>query len=407
MRDVMENRVFRLGALPRAKLRLSRVLSRFAALPLLVSCSASALPDQPSIAIEAPEAVAFPAAIGFGASSRGGQGGRIIPVTTLANKGSGSFRECVEAEGPRVCVFRVDGVIRFTEPPPVISNAHLTIAGQTAPGVGITLSHAGAPHGRTPLVIKGTHDVVIRHIRVRLDRNGGDRRAEDAITIEDSFDVVIDHVSASGARDEVINGFSQNDRITISNSIFAYGVPRHDKCALLASDPKDKQNFSFIGNICAHNGDRNPDVNFPRGSCVEVLNNVFYNAQSEFAEVWEGAGGTPVSIVGNSFIAGPDTRHWTVGVENDSRGSTGRGLIYLAGNRFQGRFRKISRRAQEILSDEPPCSFTITPIGAEEAYEKAFATAGAFPRDALCASRCGRAPAHRSASGWMQSRARP
>src|SRR3546814_7535615 len=93
-----------------------------------------------------------------------------------------------------------------------------------------------------------------------------------------------DHVSASWARDELINGYGDNDWITISNSIFAEGIPRHDKCALLASDPKGPQHLSFIGNICAHNGDRNPDLNFPPGSCAEVINNILYNGQSEFAE---------------------------------------------------------------------------------------------------------------------------
>src|SRR3546814_4894169 len=53
-----------------------------------------------------------------------------------------------------------------------------------------------------------------------------------------------DHVSASWARDELINGYGDNDWITISNSIFAEGIPRHDKCALLASDPKGPQHLS-------------------------------------------------------------------------------------------------------------------------------------------------------------------
>ncbi len=315
--------------------------------------------------------------------SRGGNGGRIIPITTLADSGVGSYRACVEAEGPRVCVFRVDGVIRFTQRPPIIRNPFLTIAGQTAPGVGITLTHAGGANGRTPLVIKETHDVVVRHVRVRLDRPGGDRRAEDSITIEDSRNVIIDHVSANGARDEIVNGYADNDNITISHSIFAYGVPRHDKCALLGSDPVDRQNVSFIGNICAHNGDRNPDMNFPRGSCVEIINNQFYNAQSEFAEVWESEGGTPVSIVGNSFIAGPDTGTSAVGIENDRRGSGGRGSIFESDNRFMGRFTPISARAQQILTNATPCPLTIAPQSAALAYDSVLSTAGSYPRDAI------------------------
>ena len=339
-------------------------------------------PDS-QIAQPAGQAAAFPAAIGYGSSAKGGQGGRIIAVTNLHDNGPGSYRECVEADGPRVCVFRVDGVIRFTGLPPIIRNPYITIAGQTAPGAGITLSHAGGMNGRTPLVIKGTHDVIVRHVRVRLDRAGGDRRAEDAITIENSRNVVIDHVSASGARDENINGHGDNDRITISNSIFSYGVPRHDKCALLSSDPPGPQNVSFIANICAHSGDRNPDANFPQGSCVEVINNQLYNAQSEFAEVWESEGGTPISIVGNSFIAGPDTRPFSVGIENDRTGSIARAQIYEAGNRFIGSFVHISARATQTRVAAPPCKLTIDPLPAETAYETVLGRAGAYPRDAI------------------------
>lgn len=335
------------------------------------------------IAAGLPPANAFPAAVGHGRLSRGGSGGRIIAVTTLADAGPGSFRACVEAAGPRVCVFRVDGVIRFTGRPPVIRNPFLTIAGQTAPGNGITLSHAGGPDGRTPLVIKNTHDVVVRHIRVRLDREGGDRRAEDAITIENSRDVIIDHVSASGARDELVNGHGDNDNITVSHSILAYSVPPHDKCALLASDPAGPVRFSFIGNVCAHNGDRNPDANFPPGSCVEVINNVLYNAQSEFAEVWEGEGGTPIAIVGNLFIAGPDTHAASVGIENDRTASTGRAQLFAADNSFDGSFTHLGANAKEILVAAPPCKLTVPPVAADSAFERALGGAGAYPRDAI------------------------
>ncbi|MDF2637192.1 MAG: pectate lyase [Novosphingobium lindaniclasticum] len=325
----------------------------------------------------------FPAATGYGATSVGGRGGRIIYVTTLADSGAGSYRACVTATGPRVCVFRVSGVIRFTQRPPWITSPYLTIAGQTAPGGGITLAHGGGRNGLTPLVIKDTHDVVVRGIRVRNDRIGGNREAEDSITIEKSSRVVIDHVSASWARDELINGYDDNDEITISNSIFAWGIPRHDKCALLASDPVDKQKLSFIGNLCAHNGDRNPDINFPKGSCVEVINNVLYNAYSEFAEVWESYGGSPVSIVGNSFIAGSNTTALSRGVARETQGSTGMASIYLWDNAFRGNFKHVSPEVVPAQIQQAPCPLTVQPMSASAAYDAVLARAGAFPRDAI------------------------
>jgi pectate lyase len=326
---------------------------------------------------------AFSNAVGYGAISQGGRNGRIIQVTNLNDSGAGSLRACITASGPRVCVFRVGGVIRFTGRPPYITNPFITIAGQTAPGGGITLAHSGGANGRTPLVIRNTHNVIIRHIRVRNDRIGVDPNAEDSITIEKSSRVIVDHVSASWARDELVNGFADNDHITVSNSIFAYGVPPHDKCALLGSDPTDRQNFSFIGNICAHNGDRNPDVNFPPASCVEVINNVLYNADFEFAEIWESYGGTPVALVGNAFIAGQNTSPEAVGITRNTVGSTGAASIYMNGNSFSGQFVHVTPAAAAVQRDTPPCPLTITPKTAAQAYSSVLATAGAWPRDAV------------------------
>lgn len=326
---------------------------------------------------------AFPGALGYGSLAVGGRGGKIIYVTTLADSGAGSLRACITATVPRVCVFRVNGLIRFTSKPPWITNPYITIAGQTAPGGGITLSHAGGTNGLTPLVIKDTHDVVVRNIRVRTDRAGGFAGAEDDFTIEHSSRVIIDHVSGSWARDEVINGYGDNDDLTISNSIFAWGIPRHDKCALLASDPTDKQRVSFLANICAHNGDRNPDINFPRGSCVEVVNNILYNAESEFAEVWESYGGSPVSIVGNTFLAGTNTHSTSRGIARETIGSTGMAKIYLWDNAFSGQFAHISPEVTPALVAAAPCPLTLTPKSASTAYTAVMAKAGAFPRDSI------------------------
>lgn len=347
--------------------------------PLGCSKPTEAAPPPPAQAIAG--VAAFPGAAGYGASAKGGRGGRIMMVDTLADSGPGSFRACVEAKMPRVCVFRVAGVIRFTGKPPVISSPYLTIAGQTAPGGGITLAHSGGANGLTPLLIKGNHDVVVRHIRVRNDRIGGAREAEDSITIENSHDVIVDHVSASWARDELINPYGDNDNITISASLFAQGIPKHDKCALLGSDPEGPQQISFLDNLCAHNGDRNPDVNFVPNSCIEVINNVFYNASSQFAEVWESYGGSPVSIVGNVMRKGPDTAAHAVGIDREEIGSKGDAKIYYFGNRFDGAFQHIAPDVLAVALSAPPCPLTVTPMTADQAYEKVLAGSGAFPRD--------------------------
>src|SRR3546814_15950296 len=82
---------------------------------------------------------AFPGAEAFGRRAPGGRGGAIIKVTNLNDSGTGSLRACIDARGPRTCVFRVGGVLRFVPEPPVIRTPYPTIAGQTAPGAGLPL----------------------------------------------------------------------------------------------------------------------------------------------------------------------------------------------------------------------------------------------------------------------------
>lgn len=334
-------------------------------------------------AAPAPQTDAFPGAEGYGRKAAGGRGGRIIMVTSLADAGPGSLRACIDASGPRVCIFRVGGVIRYTTKRPIISNPYITIAGQTAPGGGILLTHAGGKDAFTPLVVKNTHDVIIRDIRVRPDRRGEQREANSGITIENSRNVILDHVSTSWSLDENVGNYAQNDNVTISNSIFAEGIPKHDKCALLASDPVGPQHTSFIRNLCAHNGDRNPDINFPRGSCVEVINNVLYDGVVEFAEIWESYGGTPVSIVGNYFKAGPSTKpDYAHGLVYQSVGSVGHARLYDRDNVFDG-LTPENAGVQAIRVPAPPCPLTIRPTSPQQAYATVLAQSGALPRDGV------------------------
>ncbi len=349
-----------------------------------VSCSPNA---QRSTEASAPAreaevgALAFPGAVGHGRFSKGGRGGKLYFVTTLEDEGAGSLRECIEAEGPRVCIFRVGGVFRFAAERPLIKSPYLTIAGQTAPGDGVLIAHSGGEFGLTPIAIKETNDVIIRHIRVRPDRIGERRNSNSGFTVEESRNIVFDHVSASWARDENFTTQGENDDITVSWSIFAEGLKPHDKCALLASDPRGPQNVSFVGNLCAHNGDRNPDINFTPGSCVEVVNNVFYGATGEFAEVWESNGGSPVSIVGNVFRAGPGTppqtpaiTRWLIETKGDAR-------IFAADNLLDGDLSMQTSNVAAVMVPEPPCPLSVAAVPARSAFEAVLGGAGAFPRD--------------------------
>src|SRR6185503_8993036 len=109
----------------------------------------------------ADKTVAFPGAEGYGRFAQGGRGGRVIIVTNLADRGPGSLRAAVEAEGPRTVVFDVSGLITLESKLVVRkTNSHLTLAGQTAPGKGICIR-------KYNFGMMGAHDVIIRYIRVR------------------------------------------------------------------------------------------------------------------------------------------------------------------------------------------------------------------------------------------------
>lgn len=137
--------------------------------------------------------LAFPGAEGFGRWSLGGRGGQVLHVTSLEDAGPGSLREAVEAKGPRTVVFDVAGTIRLKSPLK-IRNPRITLAGQTAPGEGVTLRDQ-------PLVIEAD-DVVIRYIRSRLGDES--KTQDDAVSVTGGRRIILDHLSASWSVDETL-----------------------------------------------------------------------------------------------------------------------------------------------------------------------------------------------------------
>lgn len=334
---------------------------------------------------------AFPGAEGFGRTAQGGRGGAIIEVTNVDDAGAGSLRACVDAKGPRNCVFRVSGVIQLKSSLTVRKdNAFLSILGQTAPGGGIVLStdEPNAEKRDTPLLVKNTHDVVIRHLRIR-PRLPNSVNNVDALTVEDSTAVYVDHVSTSWATDENINAHSDTTNLTIANSIFAEGLNKHSKCTLLGSDPRAPQNITFLKNLCLSNRDRNPDNNHYGQSCIEIINNVFFNARSEWGEVFsQFPGGTPISYVGNYFKAGPSTEETTYAIHSKEIDKSQDPQIYETGNiSWAPKSKSIVMVAPETVPyivSTPPCPLSVKKIiSASAAYEEVSNRSGAFPRDKL------------------------
>lgn len=238
--------------------------------------------------------LAFPGAEGFGAHARGGRGGRVIFVTTLADSGPGTLREAIDAKGPRTVIFRVGGTIEL-KTALQIREPFITIAGQTAPGDGICL------HGAADtLTLVNTHDVIVRHLRVRTGFSGtGDAHEGDCISCYASQDFILDHCSASWGTDETISCTETCDRYTVqwcfmSEALNFYG---HSMGSILGGDRS-----TWHHNLYAHCRTRNPRF---AGLCrADFRNNVIYD--------WGDAAGygdfRAVNYVGNYLVPGPSTK---------------------------------------------------------------------------------------------------
>jgi pectate lyase len=248
----------------------------------------------------------IPGAVGFGIDTPAGRGGKIIRVTNLNASGEGSLRACVNASGPRICVFEVSGTIRL-DSNVTVSDPYLTIAGQTAPAPGIMLRGAA-------LRILAS-DVLVQHIAVRAgdDEDGPMFQARDALKINATElvrNIVIDHCSFSWGIDENVEVSNSWDNVTISNSIISEPLrdSLHPKGAhglgVLITSNQDNSRIAMIGNLMAHAHGRNP-----RSNAAEfvLVNNVVYNARGDEAMLFNYYGMTSDNtVVGNAFIKGRD-----------------------------------------------------------------------------------------------------
>ena len=352
---------------------------------------------------------AFPGAEGWGGDTPGGRGGKVFIVTTLDPQGPGSLQEACAAKGPRIVTFAVSGVIRGTI---TIEHSNITIAGQTAPGAGITIEGMLVSK-------KGISDVVIRHIRVRprpaketyagaageavlrrvagllgwgeaeIERNRGTpAEGHDAVKLDGARRLVLDHVTASWAADEVVSlCYSQYVTVqwcTIEEGTIKEGTKYNGYHNFaLFSAYNDRDFISIHHNLFANNSRRNPSV---RDGVADICNNVIYNFRHGFSH--DTSGGHAFNIVGCVFKRGPNSEKalpqaiWMgsrVKPINLTKGAS----YYLADNRDfrDGPADLVLGRG--TMSDRPFPMPAVTTQPAMEAYELVLKRAGAFPRDAV------------------------
>ena len=249
----------------------------------------------------------IPGVSSHGITTAAGRGGAVHRVTTLASDGAGSLKACVDASGPRVCVFEVSGTIRLPDDL-TLRNPFLTIAGQTAPSPGITLRGAG--------ILVKTSNVLIQHLHVRPgdDASGEAPINRDGLKISGPAgatpisNIVIDHCSFTWSIDEVASAWTQWNNISLINNIFA--EPLHDSI-----HPEGKHGFGVLigpvngnatlaGNLLANIQSRNPMTAATR---TVIVNNVVYNWGNTAIDLQSHGAVTQNSVVGNVFLRGPDT----------------------------------------------------------------------------------------------------
>jgi pectate lyase len=386
---------------------LARLAALAAAFLLPVAAPLPALAQTPAPASAEAALPAFPGAQGWAAQTPGGRGGRIIRVTNLNSEGPGSLREAIEADGPRIVVFEVGGVINLERKTLKITNPFITIAGQTAPSPGITLIRGG--------IDIGGHDVIVQHIRVRpgsAEQGWMSGWDEDSISTQAAWNVIVDHcslewgtdenLSASGPRftgstpEEWRAGTSHN--ITFSNNLIAESLAysthakgEHSKGSLIHDNVTG---LLIVGNLYAHNQERSPL--FKGGVHGVIVNNLIYNpgpraihynlAPEEWLDHPYEVG--KMTAIGNVLRAGPSTptdrlAFLMIGGAGDLE-YYGRDNIAVdqVGDPIRMFGRYTTAPARIIETRRPPVWWDgLTPIPAEQVQVSVLSQAGARPWD--------------------------
>lgn len=294
---------------------------------ILLILGAALLIGRVAIPSSAAAVPAFPGAEGYGAVTRGGRGGKVIPVTNLNPSGPGSLQAACEAEGPRIVVFKVAGTIHADVK---IKNDFITIAGQTAPGDGITIKGN---------LSTDANDIVIRYIRVRTDHEG------DAVGTRYKKNIILDHVSASWSTDEVLSLY-HNENVTIQWCMITEACAKADGSHRFGGI-WGNHHGTYHHNLIAHNDSRNPRWASGCGN-NDYRNNVLYNwgYESSYGGEAKQVGDrrmppivhSTINMVANYYKPGPATR---ADVRNriakpSSRGAGDEGSWHVAGNYIEG-----------------------------------------------------------------------
>ena len=324
---------------------------------------------------------AFPGAEGFGANSIGGRGGQVVKVTNLRPRGPGSLQAACSAEGARIVVFDVSGVIPGNV---VIEHGRISIMGQTAPGAGVTIAGMLSTRYNPPQPID---DVLVQFLRVRPTAAHGS--SGDAIQFSQANRVMLDHVTCSWACDETIDIYGAQE-VTVQwctieeSAVTGHPEGRHNYG--LISGPQGKC-VSIHHNLFAHHARRCPAIaNGP----ADVRNNVIYNFRDGLSHEGHPPNDRGFNLIGNYYKRGPSDPkifpfcfHGDVSYYLRDNLIEGVGTIqdpWAEADKLPG-LNYYARHGRKAGKEFPVAK--VTTHSPEAAYEFVLQQAGCFPRDAV------------------------
>ena len=234
--------------------------------------------------------LAFPEAQGWGRFATGGRKGTVYHVTNLNDSGTGSLRDAI-SQPNRIIVFDVAGVIYINSR--LIFSKNLYVAGQTAPGEGITVYGDGVS-------FSGADNLIVRYMRFRMGAVGS--KDKDCAGIANGQNMIFDHCSFAWGQDENFsinwdNKGSAPQNITLMNSIVGQGLMTHSAGGLMQAD-----NITIYRVLLVDNSTRN----FKVKGINQYVNNLVYNWKNAAYNMGGDSEGTSYcNIENNLFINGP------------------------------------------------------------------------------------------------------
>ena len=239
----------------------------------------------------------FDSALGDGAYTTGGRGGLVVHVTNLNDSGSGSFRSALELTVPRIIVFDISGVITLSSLIALdATNSNLTIAGQTAPLGGITITG-------NRIYMSHVSNVICRYIRFK-----GATNDNDSLTVTGNIqDMIFDHCSFGFGRDEGASWYSgttagtNQNKITIQRCLWNENS-KGSIIGKLGGNGGLPPTGTYIYNMFYNSGYRFPNVAGGDGvGQFDVINNVSWNVSNRLIR---GNGSFKLNHIGNYYQYG-------------------------------------------------------------------------------------------------------